>query len=72
MCPMCIGAATWYFAGASSVSGIVALVLKRSGVHNNNKHNDVCDDSESKRALKGFSSGSKVNGTSSDRVCLSE
>jgi hypothetical protein len=72
MCPMCIGVATWYFAGASSASGIVALALKRSSARNNNKHNDVCGDSDSKRAFKGLSSVSKVDGPSSDRVCLSE
>jgi len=29
MCPMCIGAATWYFTGASTLGGIVSLVRKR-------------------------------------------
>jgi hypothetical protein len=52
MCPLCIGVATWYFAGASSAGSIAALVLKRSSVRNH--HNRECGITESKRDPKGI------------------
>ena len=38
MCPMCIGVATWYVAGASSAGGIAALALKRSRARSRREH----------------------------------
>jgi len=36
MCPLCIGAATWYLAGASSAGG-TAMIVKRSIQQRKNK-----------------------------------
>ena len=49
MCPMCIGAATWYVAGMSSAGGIAALVLKRARVNNRDAREGPPDRIESKR-----------------------
>lgn len=43
MCPMCIGAATWYFAGASAVTGVVALVARRSIARDREEPREVDD-----------------------------
>jgi hypothetical protein len=48
VCPMCIGAATWYVAGVTSAGGIAALVLRRSSVNNRDTHERRCDSIESK------------------------
>jgi hypothetical protein len=50
MCPLCIGVATWYVAGATSAGGIAALFLKRTNTRNRDKFNGECGDTESKRA----------------------
>ena len=58
MCPLCIGAATWYLAGASSVSGTIALVLKGSRIRDKTelddmKHLDcIGDDRSAKREIR--------------------
>ena len=55
MCPMCIGVATWYFAGASSAGGIAALVLRRSNGHNKDGHTGDLGDANAQRDLRGRS-----------------
>jgi hypothetical protein len=50
---MCIGVATWYFAGASSAGGIAALVLKRSNGRNKDGHTGKFGDADSQRDLRG-------------------
>jgi len=41
MCPLCIGVATWYVAGASSAGGITALVLGRSSDRNRRERSNL-------------------------------
>ncbi len=53
MCPMCIGAATWYFASASSAGGLVALVLKRSNGRIKRRDADKLGGADSQRNLRG-------------------
>jgi hypothetical protein len=47
MCPMCIGVATWYLAGASSAGGIAALVVKRSSSRNQDRRTAERSEAES-------------------------
>jgi hypothetical protein len=61
MRPICIGIATWYFAGATSAGGIAALVLKRSTGHNGDRHTGEVGDAESRRDLNEHSSVSQPN-----------
>ncbi len=51
MCPICIGVATWYIAGASSAGGIAALILKRSNGRNKHGDADKFGDADSRRGL---------------------
>jgi len=53
MCPMCIGVAAWYFAGASSAGGIAALVLRRSNGQNKDRHTGDLGDANAQRDLRG-------------------
>jgi hypothetical protein len=50
---MCIGVATWYFAGASSAGGIVALVLKRSNGRIKHRDADKFGDADWQRDMRG-------------------
>ena len=72
MCPMCIGVATWYVAGASSAGGIAALAFKRSGVRNRSEpHRPFgCDESGADAGERPPESGSAAPG--SRRVRLSD